>query len=157
MLGSEKSVLKFYLTRSVSMSNAQLGRKEEAIQDVDNAIEALPQDWKDDDELADVVEGIYEEKASYLSALERPDEAINAYNSSKGVRPESPDNGYFLDDMTRIWTEARDPDGSKLLSLLHNWTEKERLSWFGYIFVRTSALQYLPFSLKFTPMYSVCS
>jgi tetratricopeptide (TPR) repeat protein len=138
MLSSDKSALKFYLTRSVSISHAAMGRHEEAIKEVDNAIQALPENWKDDDELADYVEAIYEEKASYLSTLERPDDAIDAYNSSKGVRPQNSDNGYFLDDVTRIWTELRDPDGQKLFNLLQSWTDKERLAWFGYIFVRTS-------------------
>lgn len=134
MLETGNSALKFYLTRSVSMSHASLGRREEAIQEVDNAIEALPPNWKDDEELVQVVEWIYEEKSGYLQILDRPIEAIKAYNSFKGVRPEHTLDGYFLDDMVRIWNETRDPDGSKLLGLLNDWTQKERLSWFGYIF-----------------------
>ena len=134
MIETGNSALRFYLTRSVSMSHGALGRHEEAVQEVDRAIDALPLHWRDDRELVDVVEWIYEEKAGYLQILERPDEAIKAYQSFKSVRPEKVLDGYFLDDMVRVWNETRDPDGSKLLGLLHDWSEKERLSWFGYIF-----------------------
>lgn len=135
MLETGNSALRFYLTRSVSMSLAALHRHEEAVQEVDKAIDALPLNWKDDKELVEYVEWIYEEKAGYILILERPDEAIQAYHSFKSVRPEKTLDGYFLDDMVRVWSEARDPDGSKLLDLLQNgWNEKDRLSWFGYIF-----------------------
>ena len=134
MIETGNSALRFYLTRSVSMSHGALGRHEEAVQEVEKAIDALPLDWRDDQELVDVVEWIYEEKAGYLQILERPDEAIKAYHSFKSVRPEKVLDGYFLDDMARVWNETRDPDGSKLLGLLHDWSEKDRLSWFRYIF-----------------------
>ena len=117
------------------MSHGALDRHDEAIQEVDKAIDALPLDWKEDKELVEVVEWIYEEKAGYLQILDRPDEAINAFHSLKSVRPEKILDGYLLDYMARVWNEARDPDGSKLLNLLRDeWIERERLSWFRYIF-----------------------
>jgi tetratricopeptide (TPR) repeat protein len=109
MPSSDKSALPFYLWRSLSMSHAAMGHHEEAVQEVDRAIEALPQDWKDDEELTDVVEWIYKQKGDYLNALERPEDAIEAYKYWKGVKPQTTVDGYFLDDMTRICRYQESP------------------------------------------------
>ena len=134
MLGSDESSLRFYLRRSLAMSYAATERMKEAVQEVEKAIDALPNDWKDDEELVGVVEWIYKQQGDYLNALECPQEAIEAYQLWRAVNPQNTVEGYYLDDVARVWNELRDPDGSRLFGLLRDWTEKERLSWFEYIY-----------------------
>jgi tetratricopeptide (TPR) repeat protein len=134
MMEPGSSPLRFYLTRSVSMSQAALGNHEEAVRGVDNAINTLPANWRDDEELIDTVKWIYDEKAGYLNNyLDRPEDAIQAYFSLNRVTPEKTQDGLTLDDMAGVWNGDRDPGGTKLLALLKEWTEKERLSWFEWM------------------------
>jgi tetratricopeptide (TPR) repeat protein len=134
LLEPGNSALRFYLTRTLSLSNASLEKYAEAVSAIDDAIAVLPEDWKNDPDLLIMAEEVYTEKAQYLQAIDKPDEAVEAFNASRSVNPKAALNGYKLDDITRVWSHIRDPKGVKLLSLVQGWNEKERNSWFEYMF-----------------------
>lgn len=126
--------LRFYLTRSISVSNANLGNYSEAVSEIEKSVSVLPANWKEDQDLVGAVERVYVEKAQYFQVLEKPDDAIAAYNDSRSVNPKTALNGSLLHDITRVFNDDRDPNCSKLLGLLKSWEEKERLAWLEYIF-----------------------
>lgn len=126
--------LRFRLMRSIALSYASLGRHEESIAEIDKSITLLPPNWKVNKELNDIVQWVYEEKAASLRALGKADEAIENYNNIRAVTPTNTLDWWLLDDMTRtLIFSGQDPDGSKLLALLRDWNEKERISWFDEI------------------------
>lgn len=60
--------------------------------------------------------------------------ALQVLNEARKFSGEEPLAGYNLDDITLLFKEENDPDGSRLMSELKSWTEKERNSWFSYCF-----------------------
>jgi len=81
-------------------------------------------------EMDDVCRGIYLNKAWYLFLTEKKDTALDMYNEARNLTKDGTIGGWWLDDITRILDEKRDPDGHRLMDALKSWTEKERNSWF---------------------------
>lgn len=141
----ENRVLRFYLTKSLyriytalAKKGDEIGKKENenATKYIDQAISTLPLDWHDSKELLrEVVYGHYE-KAEHLKAIDKREAAIQAYEDCRAVqRGDSIINeGLILQMMVNIWDEKYDPNGFKVTKMIKGWTDKERLTWFEYIF-----------------------
>jgi tetratricopeptide (TPR) repeat protein len=131
---SSKSALRFYLTRSLSISNARLGNIDKAVQLLDDALSYLPDDWREDPDLVGMVEVAYSEKARYYEYLNKPEDAVKSYDESRNVNPNTALSGWLLDDITRVYQEERDPKAVQLYKLVQSWSDKERSAWLGYMF-----------------------
>lgn len=77
---------------------------------------------------------MHRSKARDLEFLDRPEDAIEAYNASRAVYPERPPDGGLLEDITCVFGDKIDPTRSRLLALLKTWSKSELIAWFSYIF-----------------------
>ncbi|CAG8950026.1 hypothetical protein HYFRA_00004360 [Hymenoscyphus fraxineus] len=136
------SSLRFYLTRSMFLLAVDLAQEgneltkkeyENPIRYIDQAISVLPLDWRKSEDLADMVEDIYHSKAEQLKTTEKLEDAIQAYEDLRAVRPDKTVEGFVLQLMVQIW-EENDPEGTRTLKMIKGWTESERLAWFAWIF-----------------------
>lgn len=111
-----------------------LGKLDDAIKAVNEAIAALPSDWEEDNELIEAKKNILIYKAQYCAQLRQSEAAVETYNEARAVNPNQTIGGSELDDMTRVRNWDNDPTGSSLIEMLKNWTDQERLDWFDYLF-----------------------
>ena len=73
-------------------------------------------------------------KGKLFSKVKETHDALCMFNEARGVSGEKPLAGTILDDMTLLFNEENDVDGTKLMEVLKTWTQKERNSWFSYCF-----------------------
>ncbi|CAG8978789.1 hypothetical protein HYALB_00011054 [Hymenoscyphus albidus] len=143
ILSLGNSSLRFYLTASLFHLAVDLAEKgneftkqehENPIRYIDQAISVLPLDWRKSKDLPDMVEYLYFRKAEQLTTKERPEDAIQAYEELRAVRPDKTVEGFVLQLMVKIWDEEHDPDASRTFAMIKGWTESELLTWFAWIF-----------------------
>ncbi|EUC28300.1 hypothetical protein COCCADRAFT_30414 [Bipolaris zeicola 26-R-13] len=85
-------------------------------------------------EFMDIRLDILTAKASAFEEMKQSEDALCIYNEARRFSGETPLPGARLDDITLLFKEENDPDGSKLIKELKTWTEKERNNWFQYCF-----------------------
>ncbi|KAL6151131.1 hypothetical protein ACJBU6_10122 [Exserohilum turcicum] len=85
-------------------------------------------------ELNDIRLDILTAKATAFTELNQPEDALQIYNKARELSGAHPLPGWTLDEITLLFKEEYDTDGTKLMEALHTWTVKERNSWFAYCF-----------------------
>lgn len=147
ILPAGNSALRFYLTRALFINHTTISQEDDktskkeyknAVKYIDEAISALPSDWKSSKDLLNIVEYTYCQKAWHLIKQGKREEAIQAYDDCTAVRPGetklyNSGPGLIFQFMMHTWDEENDPDASKSFKMLKGWTEEERLAWFEYI------------------------
>lgn len=73
-------------------------------------------------------------KAGVFSGMNQPENALQCFEEARRYSGEQPLPGWKLDDLTIIFNEEYDADGTKLMKMLKSWTRKERETWFAYCF-----------------------
>jgi tetratricopeptide (TPR) repeat protein len=73
-------------------------------------------------------------KAQVLSKMDRPEDALQAFNEARRLSGEETLAGSILDDITLLFQKEDEANASKLMEVLKGWTKKERNSWFSYCF-----------------------
>jgi tetratricopeptide (TPR) repeat protein len=112
----------------------------DALKYYDQAYDMLPDPESEDltkekrKEFMDMRVDILIDKAIALQDIKQTDEALRIYNEARKFSGEDPLSGATLDDITLLFKEDDDPDGSRLMKELKTWTDKERNSWFSYCF-----------------------
>lgn len=112
----------------------------EAIKYYDQAYSLLPDSDSKDltdakrEELKTIRIDILTAKAGIFSNMKQPEDALRSFEEARKFSGEQPLWGWKLDDLTMIFNEEYDPDGTKLMAMLKSWSSKERENWFAYCF-----------------------
>ncbi|KAJ6196522.1 hypothetical protein J3E72DRAFT_243669 [Bipolaris maydis] len=112
----------------------------EAIKYYDQAYDMLPDPDSEgltkaqQTEFMDIRLDILAAKASAFEELKQSEDALRIYNEARRFSGEMPLPGARLDDITMLFKEENDPDGSRLINEVKTWTERERNNWFQYCF-----------------------
>lgn len=117
-----------------------LGQHTEAIKYHDQAYALLPDPESEDltkekqKEFSEIRLDLLIVKAQAYLEMEQPEEALKIWNEARKFSGDEPLLGTHLDDITLLFKDKNDPDGTKLMHELKSWTEKERNSWFTYCY-----------------------
>lgn len=113
----------------------------DAIKHYENAYNMLPDheaeghSEQEHEKIKSIRVEILTEKASALATLEQIDEALQTFNEARRLHGEEPLAGTILDNITLLFIKEDETDGRRLMEVLKSWSEKERNSWFTYLFV----------------------
>lgn len=86
---------------------------------------------KDQEEIKELQIIILVEKTSAFSMMTMTEYALEMFNKARALHGEEFLLGSRLDDITLLFSEETDPDGTKLMDTLKDWTDRERYNWFS--------------------------